>query len=77
MTDPSTPPTRWELTVVGDKWDWYVNRFNRQVAEGNDLEGEARFLDMMADRGSTILDGGCGTGRVGIELFRRAPRIPR
>ncbi|MFN8198170.1 class I SAM-dependent methyltransferase [Nakamurella multipartita] len=75
MTDPSTPPTRWELTVVGDKWDWYVNRFNRQVAEGNDLEGEARFLDMMADRGSTILDGGCGTGRVAAALHRMGHRV--
>lgn len=75
VTDPSTPPTRWELTVVGDKWDWYVNRFNRQVAEGNDLEGEARFLDMMADRGSTILDGGCGTGRVAAALHRMGHRV--
>lgn len=69
------PPTRWELTVVGDKWDWYVDRFDRQYAEGADLEGEARFVDMMAPRGATILDGGCGTGRVAGALHRMGHRV--
>jgi SAM-dependent methyltransferase len=76
MTDPRTaPPTRWELTVVGDKWDWYVDRFDRQYAEGVDLEGEARFVDVMAARESTILDGGCGTGRITAALHRMGHRV--
>ncbi len=75
MTDRPAPPTRWELTVVGEKWDWYVDRFDRQYAEGADLEGEARFVDMMAARGSTILDGGCGTGRVTAALHRMGHRV--
>lgn len=75
MTDHPAPPTRWELTVVGEKWDWYVDRFDRQYAEGADLEGEARFVDMMAPRGSTILDGGCGTGRVSGALHRMGHRV--
>jgi len=75
MTDSPAPPTRWELTVVGDKWDWYVNRFDRQFADGSDLEGEARFVDMMAARGSRIMDGGCGTGRVAGALHRMGHRV--
>ncbi|HEY5880461.1 MAG TPA: class I SAM-dependent methyltransferase [Nakamurella sp.] len=75
MTGSPAPPTRWELTVVGDKWDWYVNRFDRQFADGSDLEGEARFVDMMAGRGSTIMDGGCGTGRVAGALHRMGHRV--
>jgi SAM-dependent methyltransferase len=75
VTDPPAPPTRWELTVVGAKWDWYVDRFDRQYREGADLEGEARFIDMMAARSSTILDGGCGTGRVSGALHRMGHRV--
>ena len=75
MTEPLAPPTRWELTVVGKKWDWYVDRFDRQYREGADLEGEARFIDMMAARTSTILDGGCGTGRVSGALHRMGHRV--
>jgi SAM-dependent methyltransferase len=75
VTGIPTPPTRWELTVVGDKWVWYVDRFDRQYADGSDLEGEARFIDMMAARGSTILDGGCGTGRVAGALHRMGHRV--
>ncbi len=60
--------------MVGDKWDWYVDRFDRQYAQGADLEGEARFVDMMAPRGATILDGGCGTGRVAGALHRMGHR---
>jgi len=75
VTDSPAPPTRWELTVVGDKWDWYVDRFDRQYAEGSDLEGEARFVDMMAARGSTIMDGGCGTGRIAAALHRMGHRV--
>ncbi|WP_420120256.1 class I SAM-dependent methyltransferase [Nakamurella sp.] len=75
MTDPATPPTRWELTVVGKKWDWYVDRFERLHREGVDLDGEARFVDMLAARGSTVLDGGCGPGRVSGALHRMGHRV--
>jgi len=55
------PPTRWEQTVTGERWDFYVEKFERHVADGDDLDGEARFLDAMAPRGAQILDGGAGT----------------
>jgi SAM-dependent methyltransferase len=35
---------------------------------GEDLAGEARFVDAMLARGSRVLDAGCGTGRVGSLL---------
>lgn len=71
----TTPPTRWELTVTGDKWDFYVDRFAREYAEGADLEGEARFIDVLAPRGARVLDAGCGTGRVTAALTRMGHRV--
>lgn len=66
----TAPPTRWEETVTGERWDHYVDRFDRLVAQGDDLEGEARFIDALAPRGARILDGGAGTGRVAAALTR-------
>ncbi len=47
---------------------WYIERFRAMAAAGDDLGGEARFVDAMAQRGSHILDAGCGPGRVGAIL---------
>ena len=47
---------------------WYVERFRAMVAAGDDLAGEARFVDAMVARGARILDAGCGPGRVGSAL---------
>jgi SAM-dependent methyltransferase len=71
----TTPPTRWELTVTGERWDFYVDRFAREFAEGADLEGEARFVDVIAPRGARVLDAGCGTGRVTAALTRMGHRV--
>jgi len=68
------PPTRWEQTVTGERWDFYVEKFDRHVADGDDLEGEARFVDALARRGAQILDGGAGTGRVAAALTRMGHR---
>lgn len=43
---------------------WYRERFRKMAAAGDDIVGEARFVDAMAQRGSRILDAGCGGGRV-------------
>ncbi|GAA0199312.1 hypothetical protein [Glutamicibacter creatinolyticus] len=43
----------------------YAQRWRRLAAEGSDIYGEARMIDAMAERGSRILDAGCGTGRIG------------
>lgn len=47
---------------------WYIERFRSMAAEGQDLDGEARFVDAMVPRGARILDAGCGPGRVGGRL---------
>ena len=49
-------------------WDGddYQARFDRLAATGADVHGEATFV--RAYEPATVLDAGCGTGRVGIEL---------
>ena len=47
---------------------WYIERFRTMAAGGDDLHGEARFVDAMAPWGARILDAGCGPGRVGGHL---------
>jgi SAM-dependent methyltransferase len=44
---------------------WYVERFRAMAEAGDDLAGEARFVDTIAPRAARILDAGCGPGRVG------------
>lgn len=60
---------------MGERWDFYVAKFARHVAEGDDLDGEARFVDMMAPRRASILDGGTGTGRVAAALHERGHHV--
>jgi SAM-dependent methyltransferase len=48
----------------------YVERFRAMAAAGDDIEGEARFVDALAPRNGRILDAGCGPGRVGGRLHR-------
>lgn len=54
---------------------WYVERFRRMAAQGEDLHGEARFVDAMAPRTASILDAGCGPGRVGGRLAELGHRV--
>lgn len=58
-----------------DHSTWYVERFRSMAAAGDDLAGEARFVDAMVPRGARILDAGCGPGRVGGELHRLGHRV--
>lgn len=51
-----------------DHSNWYIERFRIMAAEGNDLDGEARFVHAMAPRGGRVLDAGCGPGRVSAKL---------
>ena len=54
---------------------WYIERFRSMAAAGDDLEGEARFVDAVAGRGARILDAGCGPGRVGSVLAARGHEV--
>ena len=53
----------------------YAQRWDDMVAEGVDIDGEARFVDAIASRGARILDVGCGQGRMGIYLHERGHRV--
>lgn len=70
-------PSNWIRIIESDPehTQRYIERFYRLAAEGQDLGGEARFVDAMAERGSTILDAGCGPGRVGGRLHERGHRV--
>ena len=52
-------------------WDGadYQAGFDALAAQGVDVHGEVRFLQAFSP--SSVLDAGCGTGRVAIELDRR------
>ncbi len=59
---------RW-LGGDGLRGDHYDRRFDELAASGRHVHGEA---DLVASLGpSCVLDAGCGTGRVAIELDRR------
>ena len=47
----------------------YAERFDRLEASGASVHGEADFVAALHP--ASVLDAGCGTGRVGIELGRR------
>lgn len=53
----------------------YAARWRGFVQEGRDIFGEARTIDAMAERGSRILDAGCGTGRIGGWLAERGHQV--
>lgn len=53
----------------------YAARWERIEASGQDIYGEARLIDAMAERGSRILDAGCGQGRLGGWLADRGHEV--
>jgi len=53
---------------MGWDGDDYQRRFDALASAGTDVHGEASFV--LAFSPATVLDAGCGTGRVGIELAR-------
>lgn len=53
----------------------YAERWRRIAESGQDIYGEARLIDTMAERGARILDAGCGTGRIGGWLAERGHSV--
>ena len=50
----------------------YDEQWNVLAASGQDVHGEAALVDaLLGGRPARVLDAGCGTGRVAIELARR------
>lgn len=51
--------------------DEYQARFDALAAQGADVHGEATFVQGLDPAPVSVLDAGCGTGRVAIELAAR------
>jgi len=64
-------PDRSDLWVGEFDGDRYQERFGALAASGFDVHGEAAFVMGLAPAPESVLDAGCGTGRVAIELARR------
>ena len=67
--------SRWLEETGGTSGREYDARFAALAASGEDLHGEARYVDALLPRGATVLDAGCGTGRVAVELARRGHEV--
>jgi SAM-dependent methyltransferase len=63
---------RWLQTraVSGEAYD---STYERRAAAGENVHGEADFVQAFAPK--SVLDAGCGTGRVGRELARRGIEV--
>lgn len=77
VSEAATPDFS-RAAVVSPRWvTWrehtdiaaYDERFDRLSVAGHHVHGEAEFIAGYAPR--TVLDAGCGTGRIAIELARR------
>ena len=64
--------TRWQSSDAPRGQD-YDARWERLAASGVGVHGEADLIESLLSEtgGSTVLDAGCGTGRVAIELAAR------
>ena len=63
--------SRWLQETGGDRGESYDERFRELAASGMDVHGEAAYVAALVPPGARVLDAGCGTGRVGVELARR------
>ncbi len=66
-------PTRW--AAGGSENDYYAETFATLLADGEDVDGEARLADALCPRGARVLDAGAGMGRVAAALQQRGHRV--
>lgn len=59
--------TRWEQQAHRG----YGERFAQLIADEVDIDGEARLADTLVPRAATVLDAGCGMGRVAAAMRAR------
>ena len=63
--------SRWLDETGGARGASYDEAFRELAASGADVHGEAAFVAGLLEPGARVLDAGCGTGRVAVELARR------
>lgn len=66
---------RWFTEFDEDHSHWYAEHFRQMVQAGDDVEGEARFLDALIPPRSRVLDAGCGQGRTAGALAARGHSV--
>jgi SAM-dependent methyltransferase len=66
------PTNRW-LAEAGGRSRTYDERWQTLAAAGHNVHGEADFVEGLGPR--SVLDAGCGTGRVAVELARRGIEV--
>ncbi len=72
--DLSVPHNRWLNTPVDSLL--YDARYESRAAAGENIHGEVDFLlSLMPAPSFSLLDAGCGTGRIAIEAARRGTHI--
>ena len=70
--EPSTGGlNRWLDTNATFSGKHYDAQYETMTANGQDVHGEANFVMSLQPTPASVLDAGCGTGRVAIELARR------
>ncbi|MGI8985079.1 MAG: class I SAM-dependent methyltransferase [Acidimicrobiales bacterium] len=65
-------PNRW-LAEAADRSRTYDRRWEEAAAAGASVHGEADFVEQLGP--GSVLDAGCGTGRVAVELARRGMQV--
>jgi SAM-dependent methyltransferase len=80
-TDDSARPERRRSTKrhlpTFERGDDYDRRWEALAEAGTDVHGEANLVDALLQQrgGRRVLDAGCGTGRVAIELAQRGYEV--
>jgi 2-polyprenyl-3-methyl-5-hydroxy-6-metoxy-1,4-benzoquinol methylase len=67
--DGANVSDRWSQWRAETDLEEYYSRWTRLESLGQSPHGEADFIESLAPR--SVLDAGCGMGRVAIELSRR------
>ena len=73
MPENSSDPKNPWLERTGVSGQEYDAPYKEKSAAGQNVHGEADFAETFAPQ--SVLDAGCGTGRVGVELSRRGIEV--
>lgn len=69
-------PTRWQDLAGDGEGEAYAARLAARAATGAAMHAEAdRVEAVLGGRPGRVLDAGCGTGRVAVELARRGTEV--